>query len=520
MPNNKTPNAPRPPLPRPRRPANGQRYPPNNNQALPRQVRKRAIRNVNKQVKSRYGTEQTLAMTIALPHQATVLRMPTTDAPRTGAVKLRDQLTVSISNSAPPKFNNGDMLAAFYGQPGRLAMIWDDLKGGIYKLRFPSLALSLSTDQYWYWLVGSTGGSVSMSNPMAVDAINHFSSGQTHGAQLPIALSASRTFIFMNTNDVLTFGTSVGASTLVGTVSFSIYRWKAENSPPVHQTTTSATLVFGGLPNNGVLFQASAPGHYAVEMESTNITAGSSSTSLGVIVLLTTSTAPGWQHIHMGELDAIANGDSQLGEDTRVVASSMLMTNTSALLARQGTVLAARLRGIDAFDVTPAALAKSDEKYAGDAAKGVYTFLEFSNEREKFRSCVIAETSMSYSLDIDDYCHFVQITCPQVATASNTFTVSFDNILEFKTDSARYSKSVANLSYGDLILARRCINSNPEWFFENPQHMAALYNWILSHASAAVRGARRYAGPIAGAATAIDPSRAPLYQLLGKMLQE
>lgn len=222
----------------------------------------------------------------------------------------------------------------------------------------------------------------------------------------------------------------------------------------------------------------------------------------------------------MGELDAIANGDSQLGEDTRVVASSMLMTNTSALLARQGTVLAARLRGIDAFDVTPAALAKSDEKYAGDAAKGVYTFLEFSNEREKFRSCVIAETSMSYSLDIDDYCHFIQITCPQVATASNTFTVSFDNILEFKTDSARYSKSVANLSYGDLILARRCINSNPEWFFENPQHMAALYNWILSHASAAVRGARRYAGPIAGAATAIDPSRAPLYQLLGKMLQE
>jgi hypothetical protein len=267
------------------------------------------------------------------------------------------------------------------------------------------------------------------------------------------------------------------------------------------------------------VFVAPSAGYYSLEVESLTIMSGSNATNIGTNFLMVTGNSAGWQHIHLGDLDTTNSGDISLAEDARSVASSLLATNTSSVLARQGTVLAARLRGVDALDVTPTVLARSAEKYTGDAAKGVYTFLEFSTAREQFTSHVQTDNFLSYNLDVDDYYHYMHITCPGWSSTPNTYTISFDSILEFKTDSSRYSKAVSQLDYTDLIAARRIVNANPDWFFENPQHMAALYNWISNKVGAVTRGARRYAGPVAGGLAVMDPARAPLYHLLGKMLQ-
>lgn len=477
------------------------------------------MKGVAGRVKKSVGSEQVLAMTMALPAQAVVLRMPTVDAPRTSAAKLKDQYTITTTSATSVAFNSGDLLFALYGQPGRQALVWTTLRIGIYKLRFPEAA-GTGTTQSWSWLPQVSSGSVGLSNPMPIASMQLSAGGPTHGMQLPVGLGGDRDYMFMNNGDTLTVSDSFGTSTLVGTVNFSVFKWVNANTPPVHTTTTVLTLVNGRLPLGGIVCQAGTAGYYAVEVEGTQITSGSNTTPVSSVLTLNCVNSAGWMLIHMGDLDSSGNGDPSLAEDTRCVATSMLITNTSALLSRQGTVLASRIRGIDAVDLTPSLLAKSAEKYTGDAAKGCYTFMEFSTERERFRSHVVAETSLCYCLDVDDYYHFVQITCPGVVTTPNTYTVSFDNVLEFKTDSARYSKNVATLSHVDLIIARRIINSNPEWFFENPTHMSALYNWISTKVGNTVRGARKYAGPISNAASALDPSHASVYQLLGRLLQE
>lgn len=477
------------------------------------------MKGVSGRVKKSVGSEQVLAMTMALPAQAVVLRMPTVDAPRTSASKLKDQYTITTSSVTSVAFSSGDLLFALYGQPGRQALVWTNIRVGQYKLRFPPSS-GVGTTNLWNWLPQNSSGSVGLSNPMPVASMTLSAGGPTHGSQLPVGIGGDRDYVFMNRSDSLSINESLGTSTLVGTVNFSIFKWTNANTPPVHASTTVLTLVDGKLPTGTALYVAAAAGYYAVEVEGTQITAGSNTTSLSSTILLNCVNSTGWTLIHMGDLDSAGNGDPAMAEDTRCVATSLLITNTSALLNRQGTVLAARIRGVDVMDVTPSDLAKSGEKYTGDAAKGCYTFMEFSTEREKFRSHVVSETSLCFDLNVDDYYHFVQITCPGVVTSPNTYTVSFDNVLEFKTDSARYSKNVANLSHVDLITARRIINSNPEWFFENPSHMATLYNWIATRVGNTVRGARKYAGPISNAASALDPGHASVYQLLGRLLQD
>lgn len=468
-----------------------------------------------------------LAMAIALPSESTLLRFPTIDAPRTAVAKLKDQITITNSNLAitPGGFSAGDLLVAFYGQPGRLANVYKSLSTGQYQLVFASQS-GLSgpdvTSVSWVWApLNAVGGVTSLNTPLNAVGAEIFFNNPPHGKQMPLGHSSGSNYVFLNTNDRILVSTVTGTSTLVGNVTFGVFKWAGVDSTATETAITSLTFVNGNLPTgaSAVVYAATAPGYYTIQALTVYSTAGVSSTPLSCTLLVDCVATAGWQMLHMGDLDVTLGGDPSLGEDCRLSASSMLATNTTALVNRQGTVLASRLRGLDALSVTPADLARSAEKYTGDASKGVYTFCEFSAARENFRNVMFANRFLYFNLDIDDYYHYIQITCPGGSTMANTYTVSFDNIIEFKTDSARYSKGVSHFDHQDLFRARSIVNANPNWFFENPLHMAALYNWVKRHGGAAIQGVRGRANAIGSAASMVDPAHAPLYKMLGSMLQ-
>jgi hypothetical protein len=258
----------------------------------------------------------------------------------------------------------------------------------------------------------------------------------------------------------------------------------------------------------GTIFAESVGGHYALIFTSAVYTSGADlgSITLNVTHVISVASA-GWQIVHMGDLDPV-NGDPLMGTDTRMNGFSFLATNTTSLLNRQGTVLAARMKAIEFASQTPSTLARAAEKYTDDAEKGVYTYLEFSSSREKF-TVVNASRYPVYPLDTDDYYHLIQITCPNVATTANTYTCSFDSTLEYKTESARYVKDVALHDFSALVEARLLCNSTPIWFYENPLHWRSIIARVARGAAAGYGAIKRHGPRLLTAASMAYPPAAP-----------
>lgn len=478
-------------------------------QALPHQQRIRAKVNRNM-----------LAEFLALPGETQGVRLPTTDAPRTSVMVAKDQYTITVANvTPPPSWNNGDLVVAFHGQPGRLACIYTSLSTGNYQLAFNT---GTSVNSTWI-LFQAVSGSYSpvMTWPLCGTTTQYFAT--THGVTMAMGYSGSdnNQFVWMNSNDTITiFPASAWTSTAVGNVVFTIFAWGGRDTPTYEVGQTTITLASGNVPGASTVFTAIVPGYYQVVFDGIYITSGSvTSGSNGISLNLNCNATTGWKQISMNDLDPRIGGDISIGQACRVNAASMLMTNTTSVLNRQGTVLAARLKSEQFYQVTPAVLARAAEKYTGDAAQGVYTFKEFSSANENFVTATTPNPSALFDLDSDDYFHFIQITCPSVATSANTFTVSFDTCVEFKCDNARYSKAVSNISYEQLIAARRLINSTPEWFYENPEHMRAIYNFIRSGVQKLGRGLVTVAPYAARAASYAHPEGAAGYEMLAHLLR-
>lgn len=468
--------------------------------------------------------EKLYAMAMGLPSEVGAVRFPTVDAPRTAVMSTLDQRTVITSAVAPTHasgssvFNPGDLVVAYYGQPGRLAMIWSTFSSPSYYMCLFSTAYGVSQD--WTLTPSAIGGQIENNTPwpLAATAVGTFSA--VHGKTMAVGVSAGVSYVFMNTGDKFTIMSPTGTSTMVGTMGLELHQWTGiETSALV--STASVTLV-SGLPPAGVdVFSIPRPGYYRVDFGGFYPTSGSTTTAITMQLRLSLVATDGWTQISMGDLDPNNKGDPSVGEEVRVNACSMLLTNTTSIMNRQGTVLAARIRSADFTDVSPTLLSRVAEKYTGDAALGVYTFKEFSDYAERFRNVVISDNTKGvvFDLDVDDFLHFVQITCPGVALYPNTYTVTFATTLEFKTDISRYQKDVARGSHMSLIAARRLINSRPEWFYENPVHASQIYDFIKSLGRKALTGAA-YAAPfVAKAASAYNPAGAPGYEALAQMLR-
>lgn len=457
------------------------------------------------------------ALAIALPEAHPNVRLPTVDMPRSSVTTLRDTEVVPTpaNTSSLNDFDLGTLLYAHYGQPARLALVTRmHLTTAYYKAKFNNGSGAWSN----MWKLSkqsfSLAGKYVMEDMWPFVGATWDSGPSIHGPTLPYGASAHGSFCFLNAYDSLKVTwPGQGAGTYV--LTFTILQYDAPGvTPTVGGTTTLQITQAGGSVNSS--FTPTVPGYYALKVDSFEVVTGTFSSGFGVIVELIcmpSASVPKWANVCMGDIDPLNAGDTNMSECTRVNSSSFLMTNTTSALNKQGTAIAARIREHFPFLITPTVLGRMAEKYVNEAAFGIYSFKEFDSAAEQFRNNA-EDGHLSFDLDYDGYYHFVAISNPASATASNVYSLSIDTTLEYKTDVARYPKDISYMQHGDLIEARRLLNSNPHWFYENPLHMGQIYGFVKNLGRKAVRGAITAAPYALDAASVIDPQRAPLYKAL------
>jgi hypothetical protein len=455
-----------------------------------------------------------LALAMMLPEHSAI-RLPTTDIPRSSVMVSKDQMTITTANATPAGWNSGDLLLAVYGQPGRTFAAYTTLPtGGYSSLKFGQ------GESTWTLETAAMTGSITLNQDWPLVGATTGSGTCPHGPSMPIGISQNVGFVFMNVGDTLavysTTYTSTGL-TNAGAV-FQVFKWKDDGSEPTLAKQTTITM--NATSFSDFILTATEAAHYSVKFVGFYWSAGSvTSTNTGVTINLGYNATAGWMIRGMGDIDINNAGDFNLAVNCRRNGFSLLASNTTSVLNRQGTVVAARVKDNDFTAMTPAFLARTGEKYTGDAAKGVYTFMEFTEAGEKFAGSVSAANLPVYDLDTQDYYHFIQITCPGVASAPNTYTVTLATNLEFKTEVARYPKAVSYHKFDLLLEARGLVNSTPDWFFENPDHMRRVYALAKAAFHNAVRVAPLIAEPAARIAGTLHPAGAPAYEALARLLR-
>jgi len=446
---------------------------------------------------------QELALAIALPDEYPSIRLPTVDYPRSSIATLSDQYSWTVPPVSPTSlgFLSGSFIAALYGQPARSMMVWQSLSTGAYDCSFdgpnssrwciaPGDPFLRSNGDYW---------------PLVTAA---FRSGTSppHGRTMALGVSRGHNFVFLNNSDRINIEASGGPfGTLTGALNFSVWKWCGKEQSPTQATWASITVTAGTIVPTSIYTLSGNSGYFAVQFDSVQITSGDAGTGNHELrVDVQCSANEGFALLHSPDVDPLSEGDVNMLTETRLNSSSLLMTNTTSVLNKQGTVIAARLRKVDVTQATFDMLTKAAEKYTGAAEKGVYTFKEFTEEASQFKSAYIRNlqgtvTGLAFDLDVDDYYHLIYIS----ANTANQFNVRHTGTYEYKTEVARYAKDVSPYAYTDLILARRLISSNPEWFYENPLHMADVYRFV--------RRAVKFAGKYAGTAASVIQALAPQY---------
>lgn len=460
--------------------------------------------------------EVACAMSIALPATNPAVRLPSVEMPRTSIMTLRDTMTLASPSGASSinGFPSGNILFAYYGQPGRLAVHTKMADAAsYYNCKFNNGGYAGSNNKVWWiWknaIAGNYVQAVAQQWPFLGCDWNTTSNGQHHGLSLPAGVARSGNYIFMNVDDTLKLYFSPNG--MSGEITYTIVKYATETSPPGSFKTLKTSIPTATTTEVLTTFVNTEAGHYAVIVDSISTTTagvGAGGCSVRVELLVPSSaTTPKWANVVMGDVDPNNNGDLNVIESCRVNAAAFLISNTTAAISKQGTIIAARIRENFPYDLSSMMLARAKEKYNDLAEKGCYSFKEFSESEEVFKNNA-DEGHLNYDLDYPGYYHFVSISNPGYATSPNSFTVSFDTTLEFKTDIARYASGVSMLQHGDLIEARRIINSNPSWFYENPLHMSDIYGFFMKGA----RLARQYGPAALDAAAILDPSRAAVYR--------
>lgn len=463
------------------------------------------------------GHTQVLALCIAEPGKQNSMRFPTTAPDRVSIMTAMDQYTFSsptVGNTASG-FNNTDLLVAYYGQPGRTAMVW---QSGLSSCTY---ALQFEFGNIWRGFYGrQPQNNEPVNNVWPLISAVATSAGGPHGASISIGRSADFPYIFLNNTDTINVtGGTVG--TLTGACNFEILQWQGRNQPPIVASSATAAMTAGSLAPTTLYTASSATGFFYVVFTSITYSSGSA-TEADVQMSVVTNFTSGWCLIHHSDVDPADAGDPNILQDCRATAASLLFTNATNVLNRGGVSTAARLRSVDFLDVTPSILSRAAEVYTGDAGSGIYTFKEFGTYAEQFRSeaatGLLNTTSVgvSYNLDYDDYYHFIRLGS---TGQTNQYNACFNTTLEFRNDSNRYSKDVAPLNYSDLITARKLISSNPVWFYENPLHMREIYNFVVRGAKRVVRGLQVAAPYAAAVGGMMVPQQAAAYGVLAAALQ-
>lgn len=457
-----------------------------------------------------------LALALSNPADHSAIRFPTSDMARTStaAFKYQHSITTNVmtGNTAITGFPADSVLVAVVGQPALTHSVYGAIPATPNALRFKYLENGVLVDTMLCGNFVATGNnSVDLRPEYAYATAGGI--GPRGDDYLPIGEADGYSYFFANRGDLVVVIPAPDNDLNNGIIKCEIYRHNPNLDGENYAASFTATYV-GGTFTNFLGYLVPQAGFYRVATLEVSNTGGMTARA-SLIIELQRPPTTGWVHYPCYDLYAGAQGDPEIGRNVRCNATSLLVSNTTAPLTRSGTILAGRVMGQDWLNASYSALEKCAEKYTGPAAHGAYTFMEFTRPREEFISvCEGAASAMPrYMLGRKDFVHLISVS--SAPASPNTYTATLATHVEFKTDVARYAKGVSGYGFAELLAARALINSNPEWFYENPTHMEKIYQFLRS----GFRAAQKHAGPISGLASSIDPARAPLYALLAQMMK-
>lgn len=470
----------------------------------------RVLQRVDARLNGVPNISRRLAEAMVLPASGSI-RFPTTDLPRTSVSNTIDQRNTTSPTVGYNGFLAGDTLVAFFGQSARMAMYWGPLEvtfGNAYFVNFNATATIPSLTRNIDVPATANGQSVvnEWFDPAFVDAMGN----GPHGNTQCVGVSDGHSYLWMNTNDNVIFTVQ---STSFNTKNFRIgvKRYVGDGTEP--EDIGFVTMLMNATGGSATYTHIHNAGYIAFIAESVYdaSTAAVAAGTLQCSMVMNYAATTGWAQVSCADFDPNDGGDVQMLTDSRVNAASMLITNVSSVLNRQGRVVAARVRQTPFWQLTPATLGRSAEHYHGDAMLGCYTFFEFSGERQKFKKNNNGVAPV-FDLDVNDFYHFVQISNPTPSTTPNNYAMKFDSIVEFKSDISRYQKATSPFTLNDLLAAQRVINTQPVWFYENPTHAQRLYGLLKSAFSTAVGYGKKVAPYALSTVSAMHPELAPLMQ--------
>jgi hypothetical protein len=452
-----------------------------------------------------------LAEQMAIPFTSIPMRVPTTDMPYTSVMKLRSQFTYTHNSAGIVGLDAGDALYALYGQPGRLLEYGPEIPAanGEYNL-------TMGASQFWVLENTGIAGNIFSSDEWPLTSCSFVAGTGTpyKGEVQPIGMSKGANFLFLSGRDSVFIAGALGTSTIVGKFLFEVWRWTGRGQE-AKLLTTVEVAASGGIPTTGAtLIDAGSPpfttGYYLIKFTGVTVTSGSSTSSI-MIQLRTKLAATGAGMVIQVPAPELIT-DTALTSAIRRTSASLLITNTSAFNNRQGGVIGARANDVNwggQENVAPLSMTfieSLSNKYSGDASNGCYTFMEFTGHDEIFQEvgCVHAK-SITYDLDCPDLVNLVLVNNASHATAPNSYIVSLDVVLEFQSQSQRYMKTTppASLTHGDLIEARRALNIEGQYHFENPAHLQD----VLSLIKRGWNAVRDNAMPVATYAARLAPTQ-------------
>lgn len=466
-----------------------------------------------------------LAYAISLPGPTTAMRFPDENAESTDVKGFRfvNALTHPMAGNIAFGFTATDFALVFFGTPACMFMYWKDSvpSGSTYQLVLSTIDIN-GNDSF-----GQTQGLLSV-----IVANNASMNGTTaYDLSLPINIvgavsnsvgfhgpwlsggyysggSSTDYYVYMNSGDVIALTFTFGYGNVfagwngAGFVNVDFYSLPGRPSGTANRSdnafgnSAGAGLLKFNLPTNNlgtavVQYTPQVAGWYSFILKELVITTAPATgfvSSINVTGTLTAGVLAGWSIVCAPDfispaMITSASGIPMLAENARVNGASILITNTTNMLNRGGSVNAARMFAMDTRpeDVTKMTLmATSNDTYTGDAANGVYTFVENTAWRSHRRRHATAAGPFM-ALGDDSKYHYIAIT----SSVPQTYTVTVNFILEYKTTLQAVSNNrVAAGVVTDLQRARGLINESPEWFFENPLHMSQIFSWVRSGAKA------------------------------------
>lgn len=453
--------------------------------------------------KTRANALQPLALSFVLPHEHRPMRLPVVPATLTALMSGMCETTIPITDGASKRaFLCRDPCYPFWIEKTCDSVSFA-LAASIQNIPLGQANRSLPTpdfDQYKGW---STAGKVDNVAIVGDDVAQQLVViGRGDGNPAIYIPSGGLFTIFLT-------GSTAATSNLEAEVSYFVAgeertsTLRIDNSggnfvymgQPGTTTSTSGLLLEGRVPIGFTFLRSLRIGLTALTGDFTNATIYLGWTTGGTLIA-PTSSVPAL--VPFAQPPEFVNSRLPY-QRTRLNASSALLTNVSAALTKEGTILAARLKAnsVDPwiFKATNIDSVNPQLRYYGPLEKGLYTFTTPSGNMNDFADCVYyfqgqvvgsTDRPVFNYMDIGIYNAIILSDLGSAAEATQ-LAVSQYMHLEFETTSSLFSLGVSTLTLESLHATEVALLKFGH-FHENPVHWAAL--------KAATSAALRYVAPM------------------------